>query len=93
MLGRLAGRSRADRRFQSASANGGRSLPDLLRQLRVRHAGFPSADVPLQDIAHQVAEGRLKAKPSRVFSFEQIREAHRVMEANVAGGKMVVVLA
>ncbi|KAK9248736.1 alcohol dehydrogenase [Lipomyces tetrasporus] len=52
---------------------------------------FPLSDVPLQDIAKQVAEGRLKAKPSRVFSFEDIREAHRVMEANQAGGKMVVV--
>ena len=53
--------------------------------------GFPLSDVPLQEIAHQVAEGRLKAKPSRIFRFEEIREAHRVMEANEAGGKMVVV--
>jgi NADPH:quinone reductase len=30
--------------------------------------------------------------PSRVFGFEQIREAHRVMEAKEAGGKMVVVV-
>jgi len=27
-----------------------------------------------------------------VFGFDEIREAHRVMEANEAGGKMVVVL-
>jgi len=27
----------------------------------------------------------------RVFSFDEIREAHRVMEANEANGKMVVV--
>jgi NADPH:quinone reductase-like Zn-dependent oxidoreductase len=53
--------------------------------------GFPLSDVPLQEIAQQVAAGRLKAKPSRVFRFEEIREAHRVMEANEAGGKMVVV--
>jgi NADPH:quinone reductase-like Zn-dependent oxidoreductase len=53
--------------------------------------GFPLSDVPLQEIARQVAEGRLEAKPSRVFGFEEIREAHRVMEANEAGGKMVVV--
>jgi len=38
-----------------------------------------------------VAAGRLRAKPSRVFRFEEIREAHRVMEANEGGGKMVVV--
>lgn len=54
--------------------------------------GFPLSDVPLQEIAQQVASGRLKAKPSRVFRFEEIHEAHRVMEANEAGGKMVVVI-
>jgi NADPH:quinone reductase-like Zn-dependent oxidoreductase len=54
--------------------------------------GFPLSDVPLQDIARQVAEGKLQAKPSRVFSFDQIREAHRAMEAGEAGGKMVVVM-
>lgn len=54
--------------------------------------GFPLSDVPLQDIARQVAEGVLEAKPSRVFSFDQVREAHRIMESNEAGGKMVVVL-
>ena len=52
---------------------------------------FPLSDVPLQEIAQQVAAGRLEAKPARVFGFEEIREAHRVMEANEAGGKMVVV--
>ncbi|MEV6227921.1 zinc-binding alcohol dehydrogenase family protein [Saccharopolyspora shandongensis] len=53
--------------------------------------GFPLSDVPLQNIAEQVAAGRLKAKPSRVFNFEDVREAHRVMEAGEAKGKMVVV--
>jgi len=54
--------------------------------------GFPLSDVPLQAIAADVAAGRLNAKPSRVFSFDEIHEAHRVMEANEANGKMVVVL-
>jgi len=54
--------------------------------------GFPLSDVPLQKIAEDAAVGRLKAKPSRVFRFEEIREAHRIMEAGEAGGKMVVVL-
>ena len=54
--------------------------------------GFPLSDVPLQEIAQQVAVGRLKAKPTRVFGFEEIREAHRLMEVNEAGGKIVVVL-
>ena len=52
--------------------------------------GFPLSDVPLQGIAGDVAVGRYKAKPSRVFRFEDIREAHRVMDANQANGKIVV---
>jgi len=53
--------------------------------------GFPLSDVPLQQIAAEVAAGKYSAKPSRVFRFDEIREAHRVMEANEANGKMVVV--
>jgi NADPH2:quinone reductase len=34
--------------------------------------------------------GTYKAKPARVFRFDEIVEAHRVMEAGQAGGKMVV---
>ena len=52
--------------------------------------GFPLSDVPLQAIASDVAAGRYKAKPARVFRFEEIREAHKVMESGQAGGKMVV---
>jgi len=54
--------------------------------------GFPLSDVPLQEIAEKVEQGKFQAKPSRVFRFEDIREAHRVMEANEANGKMVVKL-
>ena len=53
--------------------------------------GFPLSDVPLQQIAADAASGRLDVKPVRVFSFDEIHEAHRLMEANEAGGKMVVV--
>lgn len=53
--------------------------------------GFPLSDVPLQKIAAAAASGRLAIKPARVFRFDEIHEAHRVMEANGARGKMVVV--
>jgi hypothetical protein len=53
--------------------------------------GFPLSDVPLQKIAAEAAAGRLEVKPVRIFRFGEIREAHRVMEANEARGKMVVV--
>src|ERR1700760_1919314 len=52
--------------------------------------GFPLSDVPLQEIAKKVEQGKFQARPSRVFRFEDIREAHRVMEANEANRKMVV---
>lgn len=54
-------------------------------------SGFPLSDVPLGQIAQDAAVGRLDVKPRRVFGFDEVREAHRVMEANEAGGKMVVV--
>jgi NADPH:quinone reductase-like Zn-dependent oxidoreductase len=54
--------------------------------------GFPLSDVPLQAIAADVEAGRYQAKPTRVFRFDDIHEAHRVMESNEAKGKMVVVL-
>jgi len=53
---------------------------------------FPLSDVPLQSIAEDVANGCFSAKPSRVFRFDEISEAHRVMESNQANGKMVVVV-
>ncbi|PWY94244.1 alcohol dehydrogenase zinc-binding domain protein [Aspergillus sclerotioniger CBS 115572] len=53
---------------------------------------FPLSDVPLQAIVKMIAEKKFKAEPLRVFKFDEIREAHRVMEANEAGGKMVVVV-
>jgi len=51
---------------------------------------FPLAEIPFQAIVDRVASGIYKAKPARVFGFEQIREAHRLMESNEAGGKIVV---
>jgi len=54
--------------------------------------GFPLSDVPLSDIAEQVRAGRLDAAPARVLSFEQIKEAHHLMESGEANGKIVVAL-
>jgi len=53
--------------------------------------GFPLSDVPLQQIAADAAAGRLNVKPVRIFGFDEIQEAHRMMDANQAGGKIVVV--
>ncbi|KAK4183908.1 chaperonin 10-like protein [Podospora australis] len=53
---------------------------------------FPLTDVPLKSIVQSVRDGRFDARPSRVFEFEQIQDAHRIMEAGQANGKMVVVV-
>jgi NADPH:quinone reductase-like Zn-dependent oxidoreductase len=54
--------------------------------------GFPSSDLPLQAIAADVEAGRYRAESSRVSRFEDIREAHRVLESNESNGKPVVIL-
>ncbi|OCK90426.1 alcohol dehydrogenase zinc-binding domain protein [Cenococcum geophilum 1.58] len=51
---------------------------------------FPLSDVPLHSIVKMVAEKKFGAEPARVFKFEKISDAHQVMEANEANGKMVV---
>jgi NADPH2:quinone reductase len=53
---------------------------------------FPISDVPLQDIVTKAERGALNTAPARVYAFEQIVAAHRLMEANEAGGKVVVVV-
>ncbi|KAK3312140.1 hypothetical protein B0H66DRAFT_570121 [Apodospora peruviana] len=53
---------------------------------------FPLDDVPLREIVRSAAEGAFDARPSRVFRFDEIVEAHRVMEEGKANGKMVVVV-
>jgi NADPH2:quinone reductase len=51
--------------------------------------GFPLSDVPLQSIIDRAASGVYKAKPARVFGFEEMQDAHRLMESNRANGKLV----
>ena len=45
---------------------------------------------PLDQLAGQVAAGKLRIPVGKVFRLDEIVEAHRVMEANKAGGKIVV---
>jgi NADPH:quinone reductase-like Zn-dependent oxidoreductase len=46
--------------------------------------------MPLDELVDQVAEGKLRVQPAVVFNIDQIVEAHRCMEENKAGGKIVV---
>jgi NADPH:quinone reductase-like Zn-dependent oxidoreductase len=47
-------------------------------------------ETPLNDLTRQVAVGTLPVRIGRTFRLEEIVEAHRCMEANTAGGKIVV---
>jgi NADPH:quinone reductase len=51
---------------------------------------FPTTDVPLQEIIEKAARGVFAAKPVRVFRFEEIVDAHRLLDSGTAGGKLVV---
>jgi NADPH:quinone reductase-like Zn-dependent oxidoreductase len=53
-------------------------------------ADFPLSEIPFQAIVDRVAAGAYQARPARVFGFEQIRQAHALMESGQAGGKIVV---
>jgi NADPH:quinone reductase len=46
---------------------------------------------PCNQVAAGATAGLLDVKPTKDFRLEEIHEAHRVMEANEARGKMVVV--
>jgi NADPH:quinone reductase-like Zn-dependent oxidoreductase len=45
---------------------------------------------PYQEIIAQIKEGKLQVRIGKVFSLDEIVEAHRCMEENKAGGKIVV---
>lgn len=45
---------------------------------------------PLQDLLDQIAAGTLRVQVGRTFPIDAIVEAHGLMEANAAGGKIVV---
>lgn len=51
---------------------------------------YPLAEIPFQDIVERVEDGTYKAKPSRGFDLNDIREAHRLMESSGANAKIVV---
>jgi NADPH:quinone reductase-like Zn-dependent oxidoreductase len=46
--------------------------------------------MPLEELVEQIAAGSLQVQVGRVFHLDEIVEAHRCMEENKAGGKIVV---
>jgi NADPH2:quinone reductase len=53
---------------------------------------YPALAIPMQEIVDGVAVGRYHAKPARVLAFEEIADAHRLVESNEVDGKVVMTL-
>lgn len=68
----------------------GRRLSVFASALVTGTPEFPLTEIPFQTIVDQVAAGLYQAKPAKVFRFEEIQDAHRLMESSKAGGKLVV---
>ncbi|KAJ4304486.1 hypothetical protein N0V90_000012 [Kalmusia sp. IMI 367209] len=51
---------------------------------------FPLANIGLQDIVRKIESGEWDAAPAYVFGVDEIRDAHRRLDAQDAGGKIVV---
>jgi len=68
----------------------GRTLTVFASAIVTGSPEFPIDEIPFQTIANRAAAGAYQAKPARVFDFDEIREAHRLLESGGAGGKMVV---
>jgi len=62
--------------FASAFVFGG---PDL-----------PLSQLPFSDFVARAERGTYRTAPAHIFSFDQIVEAHRLMESGDARGKIVV---
>lgn len=54
------------------------------------NADFPMSGIPLQEIVSKIEQGKWDARPSHVFDYGDIHAAHRMLDSNEAGGKIVV---
>lgn len=68
----------------------GRHLTVFASALVTGTPEFPLSEIPFQAIVDRAAAGLYKARPAKVFRFEEIREAHRLAESSEAGGKIVI---
>jgi hypothetical protein len=51
---------------------------------------YPLSAIPFHEFVRKAAAGAYRAQPARVFPFDEIAAAQRLMESNGAGGKVVV---
>lgn len=51
---------------------------------------FPISGYPLQEIVKKIERGEWNAKPVKVFEYDEVQEAHRMLDSHASGGKLVV---
>lgn len=66
------------------------AIPSTVRLTTYSGTAQDFMRTPLDDLAQQIVDGTLPVPLGRVFQLDEISEAHRLMEANRAGGKLVV---
>ena len=68
------------------------SIPTAVRLTTYSGGVEDFLNTPLQELVLEVEASRLMLQPGTVFDFEDTVEAHRTMENNLGGGKLVVVI-
>ncbi|KAI9832641.1 MAG: hypothetical protein M1819_004226 [Sarea resinae] len=66
------------------------TIPTSVRLTTYAGGSEDFMSMPFEELAQQVARGDLHVQIGKVFKLNQIVEAHRLMEENKAGGKIVV---
>ncbi len=66
------------------------AIPSTVKLTTFSGGAVDFIDTPLQTVVNEVEAGRMTLRIGRVFQLDDIVEAHRCMEENAAGGKIVV---
>ena len=66
------------------------AIPTAVRLTTYAGGSEDFMNTPLQSVVREVEAGRITPRIGRVFQLDDIVEAHRCMEDNAAGGKIVV---
>jgi len=74
-----------------SQTNPGVSL-SLFGSFMLGSKNFPISSIPMQTIVNRAAVGLYKAKPVKVFRFQDLPAAHQFMESGNANGKIVVTI-
>lgn len=70
----------------------GRHLSFFASALVYGTSEYPLTDIPFQRLNDWAESGEIELRPATIYSFQQIQDAHRALDAESGGGKAVVVV-